>query len=219
MLARAGWLALVISLFAAPAAMAVTLWDNGGPNFLNGAYADRDVGGQQMGDSFTASAIWSVTRIVFSGGYLSNPSSNLDDDFYFRIFAKTGGAPSATPLYEVAMNVPATFAAALILGSPGAYSYHYTADIPAAVLAPGDYLLAITRYDAAGFPSPYDYWIWNGNTFVGDAFVRHADGAAWTATTAGELAFRLEGTAVPAPGALALLGSALPLFAIGRRRG
>jgi hypothetical protein len=166
-----------------------------------------------MGDSFTAPTAWSVTRIVFSGGYSSGPSSGADD-FYLRIFAKTGGVVPATPVYEVAMSVPASLWASVIIGSSG-YNYHYTADIPAALLGPGDYLLAVTR-SAPGFPNPYDYWIWSGNTYVGDAFTRGSDAAAWTATTAGELAFRLEGTAVPAPGATWILAPALAWLAIPR---
>ncbi len=169
-----------------------------------------------MGDGFSVPTPWSVTRIAFSGGYYSSPSSGADD-FYIRIFAKTGGVPAATPLYEQTLSVPATFAAALINGSSG-YSYNYATDIPATALGPGDYLLAITRdgYLSAGFPNPFDYWVWNGNTYVGDAFVRHSDASAWTAAGAGELSFRLEGTAVPAPGVLLLLGPALALLATSR---
>jgi hypothetical protein len=185
-------------------ASAVVLYDDGGPNFINGWASDPVNSGYEAYDTFTLSSASWITGITWYGFYpLPDYTPPPTDAFDYIIATNPGGGAAPT--------LPVLSSGSLGNGNRTAYveadSYEYSAatDI---YLPAGSYFLSI--YDTA--VNPPGGWAWYDSAGPGsntswETVPPLGDGIAWQdpTNTAG-LAFSLTGVPVPEPATMTLLG-------------
>lgn len=207
------------------ASIVIQLPDESGFNFGTLSSIDPPVGsaprvGQQIGESFSINSAYNVTGLTWWGAY-NAPTVVSPDDFTVRIFDfDSNNDPSQLPsvLDLEVDNLNLTRTELVSQDFFGSQMYQYSLDLgtaaPGLQLVPGNYLISVLNYADPNINSDWQEWYW------ADAdFVQNLDGVNWGRTQDGtpwlegsdffDLAFALEGTEVPLPGAFFLMLTAL----------
>jgi hypothetical protein len=87
--------------------------------------------------------------------------------------------------------------------------YSYSASLPTVTLDAGTYWVSILENDTNTNLSGITQWLWADSNTSGLRALRSNDSAAWSSSQDVDHAFSLSGTAVPAPAAVWLFGTAL----------
>ena len=186
-----------------------------------GYWSDGQAGqfyNQRIGDDFTLGSATTVTDISWVGhseNWFSGDLANVLM-FHIEIFEDNGfGAPGAS-VYSTDVSVGVTNAVALdINGGTTSTNFRHTASVGALNLDAGNYFLSI---GAKNSDPDGDGWAWNtaSGTHNSMAIWQDGYGSSWADFAGTDMAFSIN--AVPAPGALALLGAAGLLGSRRRRR-
>lgn len=214
---------LLLSAVATPVALAVVVFDNGGPDSqsqrrsdFSGSFSPQF----QTGVEFVLGAgLNSINGVEWWGSYADNAIHA--DDFTIRIFAFTAGSPDTTALVEFDVGAVARAGTGLTSSNGGFDIYRYSASFVDTLLTAGDsYLLSIVN-DSGALPD----WGWSTSAGPAAAYTRSGvstavvEGLGWGVVGFETHAFNLSGepVAVPSPPALSLLAVAM-LAATMRRR-
>lgn len=229
-------------LFAAPAAASTVLYDTLGmiDNATYSSFVDSYIGGiawngqlrdSQATDDFTLDASYNITSVT--GAFLGNPGTSPPaHGVLVEFFADINGSPSNSAFAAVLSSmVTVNPFEDIVFGTNTAFvSVNLTG--AGITLGPGTWWMSIQPVDETENGAR---WRWiQSNALSGNAVhvrnggVAHGNGypggfpiSNWVSADllppvgSGDLAMQIQGTLIPAPGALALLGLA-SLF--GRRR-
>lgn len=186
-------------LLLVPAAHANVVFEQSPVDRLDGFGSDEGAG-QILADDVFLPVLTSITGITWWGNDLFG---GLTDDFTVAFYADDGGFPSVTPFFTENFGDVASVDSGLA-DSFGFPIEEYSATFSAPVVADGIFYVSIYNdFDNL------DTWLWAASG-PGLFFEQLALGEAFAlATGETNLAFRLEGSAVPLPGGLVLMLTAL----------
>ena len=198
--------ATALTIAGLGSAQAAIVWNSMGTlatGFLaNGAAAHTNA------QTFQLSQATNLTDFAWKGAYVDN-LPGATEAFTIDIYSSVAGTPSNAPLATLgagAANRSAT--GTLLLNTFDIYDYSF-APVAGLSLGAGDYFFSVN--------SNGGNWYWGvTSTSDGSFFVRDNLGP-WQGGTA-TLAFRVDGTALPEPGSLALVGISLAGLLFARRR-
>ena len=181
---------------------------------------------QRIADDFVFGDAVDVTSIQWWGAYtpLGTDSAGLAlDDFSITIFSNGTNATGDVPdqiVFQSSVSVTAVDTGDDILGLVDQFLYTATLATPLTLNGNERYWLQVLNNTGLGAGDPPGSWGWEvaGEEPNGFFATRSGDGN-WSRATAGTaaLAFRINGSVVPTPGAAAVFGAA-GLVAFRRRR-
>lgn len=174
----------------------------------NAWYSDASLPSPQaLGDTFQATASWSVQTLSWRGVYTDNALPA--DSFAVNVWA-TGG--NGLPTFTLTLDrgaVTRTATGTQTSWGWNIYEYSLALNQPL-LLDPGNYVLEVQD----NTPAAAANWAWL--TAAGPRFLYHREGS-WFAGDFGDPQFSIQGNVVPEPGVAGLLTLA-GAAAVGRRR-
>jgi hypothetical protein len=207
-------LGLVVCTLQASSALAVTLWDNGGPAAANPG--GSNLSDTQQAQDFSLTTTSNLTSVTFWS--LEASTADYVGTVFYQITNNAAGAPGAT-VFGFGTATPTRTAAGTVLGLN-----QFQNDFAVAVnnLAAGTYWLTLHNGPLGSTAFTDFYWSWadlngsNTGTSRGQEFALNPLGTAWS-TNDQEHAFNISGvTVVPEPATWLL--TALGVAAWGLRR-
>jgi PEP-CTERM motif len=207
-------LCAVLCLLQTPAAMAVTLWNNGAPSVANPG--GSNLSDTQQAQDFTLTSASSLTGVTFWS--LEASVADYVGSIFYQITNNAGGAPGAT-VFDFGTVTPTRTAAGTALGLN-----QFQNDFTLAVgnLAAGTYWLTLHNGALASTATTDFYWSWadlngtNTATTRGREFLLNPLDTQWRSNDQ-EHAFAISGVSVVPEPATWLLG-AMGLAALALRR-
>ena len=211
-------LGLLICALQASSAMALTLWDNGGPSTTVANQGSSNLSDTQQAQDFTLTFTSDLTAVRF-WNLEASPADYVGSIFY-QITGNNAGVPGAVLGFGTA--TPTRTAAGTVLGFN-----QFQNDFALSVnnLAAGTYWITLHNGPLASTTFTDFSWSWadldatNTPTVRGQEFLLNPPGTQWT-TNDQEHAFNITGIAsvVPEPAAWLLAGAAFATLTLRRRR-
>ncbi len=185
------------------------------PNGSGGLNSNMGLDFERMADDFSISSPTQITAVTWYGWYLDGHTTA---DFDILFFDDSSSLPDDPAFYSTSVSGVSGVSTGIDRGLGGTV-LQWTASIPTATFpSAGDYWISVQGRDAIQ-DKFFTYWLWgfadppSGES--GAASQREGE-TDWEGSSAADasygtdaFAFRLEGTVVPVPAALPLLGSAL----------
>jgi MYXO-CTERM domain-containing protein len=174
------------------------------PDGINGYFADStgSFPAQRVADDFSLGAGTTIRSLTFWGGYFPHQASIPDDDFTLTLYSDGGGIPGGV-IHSTSLSALSRTDTGIDLFGTDEYIYNANLTTPVAVSGSTTYFLSITNNTGLGAFGAS--WFWETGTGHGLLTFSADGGGTWSAF-GGDQAFILSSKAVPAPGAIALLG-------------
>lgn len=212
-------LALVVCTLQTSSAMAITLWDNGGPSATLANQGGSNLSDTQQAQDFTLTSTSSLTSVTFWS--LEASAADYTGSVFYQITNNTAGAPGTT-VFGSGSATPARTAAGTVLGLN---QFQNAFSLAVNNLAAGTYWITLHNGPLATTTFTDFYWAWadlngtNSPTTRGQEFLLNPPGTVWT-TNDQEHAFNITGVSViPEPSVWLLAGAGLAALALRRRHG
>jgi MYXO-CTERM domain-containing protein len=199
-----GATALVAGLFVCTSSASII---SQAPNQISGAISDVRNASSFADDFIVDAGGESLGVLTWYGGYITN-SATVNDLFSIRIHGDAAGLPDGGAGFFDLSGLAADTKVDTGTDVGGADEYRYTYDLGGLNLGTGTYWIEIFNDTSA----TGDLWFWETgdldavNGRFDSAFALENPGVTWGHSRGLDLAFTID--AVPAPGALALLGLA-----------
>lgn len=216
----------VLGVFAIVPARAALLWDNGDPLEQS---LGANISAFVIADQFSLSdpsTLESVTAFARTNDASVDFLSTFSGTLGWAIYSDSSMAPGT--LLASGSDTNPVITPTGLLGEQDAEIFQLDAMITTPLLAAGEYWLAL-RAAAWGAPDPaggdpfaWIFWQYTagitGNPLLADGDL--ANPTTWNLTTGRDPSFRIEGTVIPEPGTMVLVGlGAIGMLAVRRRRG
>jgi hypothetical protein len=189
---RASFAAVLVVLVAVSGVRANTLWNNYGSGYVQG-YSSTPT--HENADDFVLGGSSAITSANWTGAYFNNTLPT--DNFSVRIFGDSGGNPTVNPIDVLAGAITRTDAHTTLFGRE-VYDYSISLSTPL-TLGAGTYYFSVIDSPTS------DAFFWavvsdtGGNFWVRDTPLPGVWIENNSPPTPSEMAFSVEGTAVPVP--------------------